>query len=85
MLKCSSLNGDTIGFTLMYLQNCKLEKCFWSSKIALTVRGVRADLPTYSIVSLFFQDRVYVQQNGVDNVYNLGLILFRDLVSFLLI
>ena len=33
----------------------------------------------------FFQDRVYVQQNGVDNVYNLGLILFRDLVSFLLI
>ena len=28
------------------------------------------------------QDRVYVQQNSVDNVYNLGLILFRDLVSF---
>ncbi|EDO27789.1 predicted protein, partial [Nematostella vectensis] len=26
------------------------------------------------------QDRVYVQQNGVDNVYNLGLILFRDKV-----
>ena len=25
---------------------------------------------------------MYVQQNGVDNVYNLGLILFRDLVSF---
>ena len=36
-------------------------------------------------LSFFFQDRVYVQQNGVDNVYNLGLILFRDLVSFLLI
>ena len=24
---------------------------------------------------------MYVQQNNVDNVYNLGLILFRDLVS----
>ena len=24
------------------------------------------------------QDRVYVQQNNVDNVYNLGLIIFRD-------
>ena len=36
------------------------------------------------IIFLFFsQDRVYVQQNGVDNVYNLGLILFRDLVSCL--
>ncbi|CAH3178616.1 unnamed protein product, partial [Porites evermanni] len=34
---------------------------------------------------LMYMDRVYVQQNGVDNVYNLGLILFRDLVSFLLI
>lgn len=32
---------------------------------------------------VFPQDRVYVQQNGVDNVYNLGLILFRDLVSYL--
>lgn len=26
------------------------------------------------------QDRVYVQQNNVDNVYNLGLIIFRDQV-----
>ncbi|CAH3152793.1 unnamed protein product [Porites evermanni] len=34
---------------------------------------------------LMYMDRVYVQQNGVDNVYNLGLILFRDLVGFLLI
>ena len=25
-----------------------------------------------------FQDRVYVQQNNVDNVYNLGLKIFRD-------
>ena len=24
------------------------------------------------------QDRVYVQQNNVDNVYNLGLKIFRD-------
>ena len=24
---------------------------------------------------------MYVLQNGIDNVYNLGLILFRDLVS----
>ncbi|EDO35230.1 predicted protein [Nematostella vectensis] len=29
---------------------------------------------------LMYMDRVYVQQNGVDNVYNLGLILFRDKV-----
>ena len=29
---------------------------------------------------IFFQDRVYVQQNNVDNVYNLGLIIFRDQV-----
>lgn len=27
---------------------------------------------------IFLQDRVYVQQNNVENVYNLGLILFRD-------
>lgn len=27
---------------------------------------------------LMYMDRVYVQQNNVDNVYNLGLILFRD-------
>lgn len=29
---------------------------------------------------LCFQDRVYVQQNNVENVYNLGLIIFRDQV-----
>lgn len=28
----------------------------------------------------FPQDRVYVQQNNVDNVYNLGLMIFRDKV-----
>ncbi len=28
----------------------------------------------------FFQDRVFVQQNNVENVYNLGLIIFRDKV-----
>lgn len=27
-----------------------------------------------------YMDRVYVQQNEVDNVYNLGLIIFRDQV-----
>jgi len=27
---------------------------------------------------LMYMDRVYVQQNNVENVYNLGLILFRD-------
>ena len=26
------------------------------------------------------QDRVYVQQNNVENVYNLGLLIFRDKV-----
>lgn len=29
---------------------------------------------------LMYMDRVYVQQNDVDNVYNLGLIFFRDQV-----
>lgn len=33
---------------------------------------------------LMYMDRVYVQQNDVDNVYNLGLIIFRDLVSTVL-
>lgn len=28
-----------------------------------------------------YMDRVYVQQNEVDNVYNLGLVIFRDQVS----
>ena len=28
-----------------------------------------------------YMDRVYVQQNNVDNVYNLGLIIFRDQVN----
>lgn len=32
---------------------------------------------------LMYMDRVYVQQNDVDNVYNLGLIIFRDQVSFI--
>ncbi len=32
---------------------------------------------------LMYMDRVYVQQNNVDNVYNLGLIIFRDQVSAL--
>lgn len=30
---------------------------------------------------LMYMDRVYVLQNDVDNVYNLGLIIFRDQVS----
>lgn len=30
---------------------------------------------------LMYMDRVYVMQNEVDNVYNLGLIIFRDQVS----
>lgn len=30
---------------------------------------------------LMYVDRVYVQQNEVDSVYNLGLIIFRDQVS----
>ncbi|CAK9296805.1 unnamed protein product [Gordionus sp. m RMFG-2023] len=29
---------------------------------------------------LMYMDRVYVQQNNVDNVYNLGLIIFRDII-----
>lgn len=29
---------------------------------------------------LMYMDRVYVTQNEVDNVYNLGLIIFRDQV-----
>ena len=29
---------------------------------------------------ILLQDRVYVQQNNVDNVYNLGLMIFRDQV-----
>lgn len=32
---------------------------------------------------LMYMDRVYVQQNDVDNVYNLGLIIFRDQVIFI--
>jgi cullin 3 len=31
---------------------------------------------------LMYMDRVYVQQNDVDNVYNLGLIIFRDQVRY---
>ena len=30
---------------------------------------------------LMYMDRVYVQQNNCENVYNLGLILFRDKVK----
>lgn len=33
------------------------------------------------VLLLFLQDRIYVQQNGVDNVYDMGLMLFRDHVS----
>lgn len=33
---------------------------------------------------LMYMDRVYVLQNDVDNVYNLGLIIFRDQVSNIL-
>lgn len=31
---------------------------------------------------LMYMDRVYVQQHSVDNVFNLGLIIFRDQVKF---
>lgn len=34
---------------------------------------------------LMYMDRVYVQQNNVDNVYNLGLIIFRDQVCLVFI
>lgn len=30
---------------------------------------------------LMYMDRVFVKQNDLDNVYNLGLIIFRDQVS----
>ena len=30
---------------------------------------------------LMYMDRAYVEQNNVDTVYDLGLILFRDLVA----
>ena len=29
---------------------------------------------------LMYMDRVYVQQNNCENVYNLGLVIFRDKV-----
>ena len=35
---------------------------------------------SHTVVSVVSQDRVYVQQNNVENVYNLGLIIFRDQV-----
>ena len=35
---------------------------------------------TYFRDILMYMDRVYVQQNNCENVYNLGLILFRDKV-----
>lgn len=31
---------------------------------------------------LMYMDRVYVKQHEFDNVYNLGLIIFRDQVSW---
>lgn len=34
----------------------------------------------FLLCSFIYQDRVYVQQNNVENVYNLGLIIFRDQV-----
>lgn len=33
---------------------------------------------------LMYMDRVYVQQHELENVYNLGLIIFKDNVSFFL-
>ena len=50
MLKCSNLNGDTIGFyKLMFLQAHKLKKMFQVFEIALTVKGlhVRTVLLTF--------------------------------------
>lgn len=38
---------------------------------------MRVSLSAFSLVS---QDRVYVEQNRLENVYNLGLIIFRDVV-----
>ena len=35
----------------------------------------------FTVLCIFFQDRVYFGPKGVGNVYNLGLILFSDLVS----
>ena len=57
-------------FYLFYLQFLKFPT-FISKYI------IDSGLTLFSLVS---QDRVYVQQNNVENVYNLGLIIFRDQV-----
>lgn len=44
-------------------------------QLSCVVQGFNFPFPVFDS-----QDRVYVQQNNVENVYNLGLIIFRDQV-----
>ena len=46
-----------------------------------TCQSTRFTCTTKLTPAIFSQDRVYVQQNGVENVYNLGLISFRDQIA----
>lgn len=46
-----------------------------------TCQSSRFTCTTKLTPAIFSQDRVYVQQNGVENVYNLGLISFRDQIA----
>lgn len=48
--------------------------------ISLTIYSSISCVSNVFIPFSFSQDRVYVQQNNVENVYNLGLIIFRDQV-----
>lgn len=45
-----------------------------------TIAGLLNALYIHFLFVFGPQDRVYVQQNNVENVYNLGLIIFRDQV-----
>lgn len=58
----------------MYAQESIVENIYCCNAMTLPF------LSTFKHSTLTFQDRVYVQQNNVENVYNLGLIIFRDQV-----
>lgn len=58
--------------------------CFWNFISCIVAHNdyfyVCRNCAHVSMILFSLQDRVYVQQNNVENVYNLGLIIFRDQV-----
>jgi hypothetical protein len=86
MLSRSALCFDTVHASVLKVRQDVLQSL--NNNFLSTLNMAWNDHQTSMVMIrdiLMYMDRVYVQQNDVDNVYNLGLSIYRDQViaSFL--